>query len=128
VIAAFIAVSALVQVVANLLTNALNYTSIGQVTVRTYHNSEQHRLCLEVQDTGMGIALDELPHLFERFYRGQRVGSMNIPGMGLGLTAVKEIVDSYQGKIDIESEVDKGTIVRVWLPTIQPSQTRISAV
>ena len=115
-------VSALVQVVANVLANALNYTAVGNVDVRTYSSSDGDRICLEIKDTGIGIAPEEKTHLFERFYRGQRVGSMNIPGMGLGLPAVKEIIDAYKGKIEVESQIDQGSTFRIWLPTTKATQ------
>lgn len=104
------------QVVTNLVTNAVNYTPAGQVRVSTHLSVEQKSVCVQVQDTGMGIAAEDLPHLFERFYRGQSVGSSNIPGSGLGLAIVKEVVDLHGGKVEVESEVGKGSTFRVWLP------------
>ncbi len=57
-----------------------------------------------------------LPHLFDRFYRGQDVGSSNIPGIGLGLALVKDIVDCHKGRIEVDSQIGKGSDFRVWLP------------
>jgi signal transduction histidine kinase/ActR/RegA family two-component response regulator len=106
----------LAQVLTNLMTNAINYTPAGQVRVSTYLDADQRRVCLEVQDTGVGVEVEDMPHLFERFYRGQRVGSSNMPGTGLGLAIVKEIVDLHGGKIEVESQPDEGSTFRVWLP------------
>jgi PAS domain S-box-containing protein len=106
----------LAQVLTNLLSNAINYTPRGQVTVSTSIDARRGQACLLVQDTGMGISSEDLPHLFERFYRGQQVGSSNIPGTGLGLSIVKEIVDLHGGEIKVESRPGEGTTFRVWLP------------
>lgn len=105
----------LAQVVTNLLVNAINYTPSGEVKVRTYQNGRG--TCLEVQDTGIGIAPEDMSHLFERFYRGHRVQKENIPGTGLGLSIVKKIVELIEGHIEIESEVGEGTTARVLFPT-----------
>ena len=64
----------------------------------------------------MGIEAEDLPHLFERFYRGKQAGSSNIPGSGLGLGIVKEIIDVHHGKIDVKSEIGVGSIFQVMFP------------
>jgi PAS domain S-box-containing protein len=104
----------LAQVATNLIANAINYTPNGRIDVHTLLRDEQ--IGLKVQDTGMGISATDLSHLFERFYRGEKAGQTNLPGSGLGLSIVKEIVDLHGGKIDIESTVGKGTTFTVWLP------------
>jgi signal transduction histidine kinase len=108
--------SQLIQLITNLITNAINHTPAGQVCVSTYLDAERGRACLQVRDTGIGIEPDDLPHLFERFYRGSRSIESAIPGTGLGLTIVKEIVDLHKGEIKVESQVDQGTTFKVWLP------------
>jgi signal transduction histidine kinase len=108
--------SQLIQLITNLITNAINHTPAGQVRVSTYLDAERGRACLQVQDTGIGTEPDDLPHLFERFYQGSRSIESAIPGTGLGLTIVKEIVDLHGGEIEIESQVDQGTTLKVWLP------------
>jgi signal transduction histidine kinase len=104
----------LTQVVTHLLTNAINYTPAGSIEVSTH--ADQERACLQVRDTGRGITTEDIPHLFDRFYRGKGVGSSTISGSGLGLAIVKQIVDLHQGSIEVESMVDKGTTFRIWLP------------
>lgn len=104
----------LAQVVTNLVANAISYTPSGQVTVATFAKGQ--RVCLQVQDTGLGIHPEDRPYLFERFYRGRRVSQLNIRGTGLGLGIVKEIVDRHQGEIEVESELDVGSTFRIWLP------------
>jgi len=75
---------------------------------------------LIVEDTGMGIDPEDLPHLFERFYRGRRTGKSHVPGSGLGLAIVKEIVDLHRGRVEVESEVGQGSTFRVLLPVEGP--------
>ncbi len=106
----------LAQVVTNLIANALNYTPAGTIEVRTSQSVERRLVCLQVRDTGMGIAPEDRAHLFERFYRGLEMSERNIPGTGLGLAIAKEIVDIHGGLIEVESEVGVGATFRVWLP------------
>lgn len=108
-------INRLLQVATNLVTNAVNYTSSGKVHVRSFHQAD--RAGFEVQDTGMGIAPEDLPHLFERFYRGRRVSQSSVRGTGLGLSIVKEIVDWHGGQIEVRSVVGAGSTFSVWLPT-----------
>jgi two-component system phosphate regulon sensor histidine kinase PhoR len=105
------------RVITNLLANAIRYTPNGTVRVRTY--SQDGGVWIEVQDTGMGIDQDDFPHIFERFYRGQKVSQSKTMGSGLGLAIVKEIVDLHDGRIDWESESGKGSTFRVWFPISQ---------
>ncbi|MFN8376956.1 MAG: HAMP domain-containing sensor histidine kinase, partial [Anaerolineae bacterium] len=106
------------QIITNLLSNAIKYTtSSGDVWVTTGHDKKRQAVFITVRDSGMGIGTEDLPHLFERFYRGKRAGSSTIPGTGLGLAIVKEIVDIHNGYVDVESEVGKGSIFKVWLPS-----------
>ncbi len=110
-------VNQLAQVVTNLVANALNYTLAGSVRVSTRWNSNE--VCLAVEDTGIGIAPDDIPHIFDRFYRGRRTQRRETPGTGLGLAIVKEIVDLHQGRIEVESGIKQGTTFRVWLPVFR---------
>ncbi len=104
------------QVVANLVGNAIHYTPSGLVEVTTAFDEAEQMSVLRVRDTGLGIASEDLPHLFERFYRGRTVTEQDLPGSGLGLSIVKEVVDIHHGHLEVESEVGKGTTFLVWLP------------
>ena len=104
------------RVVHNLISNALRYTEHGKVEVKI--NLQGEYVCLSVQDTGMGIENEDLPHLFERFYRGKYVRQSKIHGTGLGLAIVREIIDQHHGKIEVDSEVGKGSIFTVGLPIL----------
>jgi len=109
----------IVQVLINLVTNAIQYTPQGgKVVVSTGRERADGRdwAIVTVQDTGIGIPEDELPHIFERFFRGERPSTMQIPGTGLGLAIAKEIIDLHGGRITVESQVDVGSVFTVWLP------------
>jgi two-component system phosphate regulon sensor histidine kinase PhoR len=107
----------LARVLTNLLSNSIRYTLNGTIWVRT--GREDNDVYVEIEDTGMGIDAEDLPHLFERFYRGRKVSQSKILGSGLGLAIVKEIVELHDGRIEWESEVGKGSTFRVYLPLIQ---------
>ncbi|MFQ5400431.1 MAG: GAF domain-containing protein [Anaerolineae bacterium] len=104
------------QVVTNLVANAINYTHAGRIQVRTFCNGRKDRVCLEVEDTGMGIEPEDMPHLFERFYRGVHSREIGVPGTGLGLGIVKDIVDIHNGMVDVKSKIGVGSTFQVWLP------------
>ena len=101
------------QVVINLLENALKFTPPHEwISLSLEHSSDQVRLT--VSDSGIGIPLEDLPHLFERFHRGRN--AFEYPGNGLGLAIVKAIVDAHHGKVAVQSEPGQGTSISVSLP------------
>jgi two-component system sensor histidine kinase BaeS len=107
------------QVLDNLISNAIRYTPEGgRITVSTGKAAARGRtwVTVTVADTGMGIPEDELPHVFERFFRGEKPRTMQISGTGLGLAIVKEIVGLHGGWVTVESEVGQGSSFNVWLP------------
>jgi signal transduction histidine kinase len=116
----------IVQLMTNLIGNAIKFTPRdGAVSVRL--EERPHDVLVEVSDTGAGIPEDELPHIFERFYRGTNTGEARASGSGLGLAIVRSIVEMHDGQIDLASEVGKGTQVRITLPrrsvdTAQPDE------
>jgi signal transduction histidine kinase len=100
----------------NLLQNALNYTPNGG-TVTWQIQVEDHLLHHTIQDTGQGVAPEDLPHLFDRFYRVDKARSRAVPGVGLGLSLVKRIVESYNGRVTLQSPgLDQGTTVHIHWP------------
>jgi heavy metal sensor kinase len=106
-------IQALQRMVANLIDNALNYTEPSkQVTVSV--NGDEKAVVLSVADTGIGIPTDEIPRIFRRFYRCDR--SRSRPGVGLGLSLVKAIVQSHRGEITVTSTPNVATTFTVTLP------------
>ena len=104
---------AMEQVVMNLLSNAVKYTETGKVRVEAA--GEGNLVKLAVSDTGIGMAPDEVPRVFEEFFRGIEAKE-KYEGTGLGLSIVWEIVDSHGGRIEVESEKGKGSTFTVLLP------------
>jgi signal transduction histidine kinase len=109
------------QVVGNLVGNAVKFTPAGgSVTVSLVRTRDLARARdgarITVQDTGVGIDADELPHVFERFYRGSRANEIRASGSGLGLAIARSIVEMHGGRISIASRLGQGTQVDVFLP------------
>ena len=104
------------QVVVELMKNALTFTVVGKIVVATYYDENRQQVCLQIKDTGVGIAKEEVVHVFDRFYRGEDVSKLNIPGSGLGLTIVKEIVTLHGGTVQVQSERDHGSTFQIFLP------------
>ncbi len=107
------------QLLTNLLGNALAYTPQGgQVVVEVgrRETAVPPQIWFKITDTGKGIPPEELPHLFDRFYRGAYSQKEGIPGTGLGLAICQGIVNRYHGRIVVESELGHGTTVTVYLP------------
>jgi protein-histidine pros-kinase len=103
------------QVVDNLLSNAIKFTPKGgEVSVRL--GSSNGVAAIEVTDTGTGIPEDEQEFLFDRLYRAPSAAASAVPGVGLGLTIVKAIVDAHHGRVTLESEPGVGATFRVELP------------
>jgi len=112
------------QVVLNLIENALNYTAEGNVKVHLL--SEGESAILEVADTGIGIASQHLPRIFERFYRVDKGRSRVTGGTGLGLSIVKHIVEAHGGNVTVESALNQGSRFRVTLPVGDTSQMSVN--
>ena len=105
------------QVLVNLLDNAIKYTSNGGDVCVSISAEETSRLAiLEVSDTGIGIPIESLPHVFERFYRSDKARTRESGGAGLGLSIVKAISKAHGGTVTIESTEGRGTKVRLELP------------
>jgi len=105
------------QVVSNLLSNALRYTAPGgRVDLRV--RREDGWAVLEVADTGVGIAPEDLKHVFTRFWRGEKSRSRATGGAGIGLAIVHELVRAHDGRIDVESRPSTGSTFRVSLPAL----------
>ncbi len=117
----------IVQAISNLLTNALNYTpSGGRVMIHTTMEDcpDGTWVGLGVQDTGLGISEEDLPHIFERFYRGKAAHESGAQGTGLGLAIVKQVIDYHHGRIEVKNgETGQGASFTIWLPPQEKNET-----
>jgi signal transduction histidine kinase len=111
------------QVLINLVDNALKYTPQGGEVILGLTKDDAW-VKISVRDTGIGIAPDHIPNLFDRFYRVDKARSRDAGGTGLGLAIAKSVVDAHNGKIQVESELGKGSTFTVWLPL---PETKIAA-
>lgn len=100
------------QVWTNIISNAIKYTNEGGLITIAIKKGKE--IEVEIEDTGIGMSKEVISHIFERFYREDK--ARNVEGNGLGLSIVKRIVDLHNGKIEVESTVDVGTIFRVKMP------------
>ncbi|MBO2537020.1 HAMP domain-containing sensor histidine kinase [Rummeliibacillus suwonensis] len=103
------------QIMRNLLQNAIRYSD-DQTTIQIYLTNDLKHCKIEVEDNGIGIAENDLPHIFERFYRVDEARSRDEGGTGLGLSIVKMLVNKYGGNITVTSKLGKGTKFKVILP------------
>ncbi|HDR7318629.1 sensory box histidine kinase PhoR [Bacillus toyonensis] len=103
------------QIFINLINNAIVYTPAGGV-VSVELAEDKYNAYIKVSDTGIGISKDEIPRIFERFYRVDKARSRNTGGTGLGLSIVKHLVEAHHGTITVDSEVGEGTTFTVVLP------------
>jgi two-component system sensor histidine kinase RpfC len=112
--------SQLEEIFINLTSNAVKFTAHGHVVIAVdaiARTADKLRLRVEVTDTGIGIAAEHLPRIFERFYRVDTGRSRAEGGTGLGLAIVRHLVDAHGGRIDATSAVGRGTTISVLLPS-----------
>ncbi|WP_227935947.1 sensor histidine kinase [Alkalihalobacillus deserti] len=106
------------QIFSNLLDNAIRYTEKGTVKV-TVAAMKSEYVKITIEDTGQGIPKDELPYIFERFYRVEKSRSRDYGGTGLGLSIVKNLIELQDGSIQVASEVGSGTRFKVSFPSTE---------
>ncbi len=109
------------QVLVNLLGNALTYTETGSITIRVWTESESAnnrlaRMWIAVADTGIGIAPEDLPHVFERFWRAEKSRNQHTGGTGIGLAICKRLVELQGGQIEVKSQLGQGSTFQFYLP------------
>jgi PAS domain S-box-containing protein len=117
------------QVLNNLIENAIRYTPAGgRVTISTERVRSEGRkwAAIHIADTGIGIPEDEIPHIFERFFRGAEPRAMQISGTGLGLAIAQEITELHGGHITVQSRVEEGTTLTIWLPLAGHEQSLLA--
>jgi two-component system sensor histidine kinase SenX3 len=111
--------AALSRSIQNLLTNAMKYSGdnrVIEVQAKNLTGNKASEVLVTISDKGLGIAADELPHIFEPFYRGSEATAAQIHGNGLGLSLVKNIVEAHNGKVDVNSVQGKGSTFMIYLP------------
>lgn len=109
------------QIVVNLLSNAIKYTNEGdQIHIKIY--KENSMVVLSIEDTGIGMSKEQLPYIFERFYRVDKSRNRKTGGAGIGLTIVNSLVEAQGGNITIDSELGVGTRVKVEFPSLESSE------
>lgn len=108
----------LTDMLTNILDNAIKFTPLGG-KISIFAAKEEEKIHVSIQDNGIGIPSDLLPNLFQKFYQIDPSIRRKYGGTGLGLFICKKIVDAHKGKIWIESEQSKGTIVHILLPILQ---------
>ena len=106
------------QVFINLISNALKYTQQGGMLAITVKGNEK-TFEISFKDNGYGISSEDLPYIFERFYRADKSRNRLTGGSGIGLTIAKAIVEAHKGTITVKSELDKGTEFTVMLPKLE---------
>jgi PAS domain S-box-containing protein len=108
------------EVFENIIDNAMKYTQEGSVEVRL--TGDSRIVQVQVKDTGVGISAEDIPHLFQKFYRIDNSATRVIGGTGLGLFICKEIVELYNGRIWVESKLGEGSTFFINLPRLDPQQ------
>jgi signal transduction histidine kinase len=104
------------QILNNIINNAIKYSPHHNF-INLNISKDNNKIIFEVHDSGIGIPEEDQSKLFESFHRGSNIG--NISGTGLGLSIVKKCLDLHKGEITVESEVGKGTTVKVSIPFIK---------
>jgi len=106
----------LVQILTNILNNALKYTPEGKSVTISVLTDKEGFVGFKIEDEGSGMAEDDIPHIFERFYRGDKSRDRKTGGVGIGLSIVKALMDAHKGMIKVMSKINKGTCIILWFP------------
>ncbi|MFM9700241.1 ATP-binding protein [Streptomyces europaeiscabiei] len=113
------------QVLGNLTSNALRHTPAGgTVTLTARRVGDLAVLTVTVEDAGSGTAAEELPHVFERFWRAEKSRGRRTGGLGLGLSIVRQFVEAHEGTVSVDSEPGKGCVLTLRLPRTQHTDRR----
>jgi two-component system, OmpR family, sensor histidine kinase BaeS len=104
------------QILSNIINNALKYTPEGKNVTISVLTEKEGFVGFKVEDEGSGMAEDDIPHIFERFYRGDKSRDRKTGGVGIGLSIVKALMDAHKGIIKVKSRLNKGTTMILWFP------------
>lgn len=111
----------------NIISNAIKYTP-AQGELRFYLEEEQSTVSLTVQDNGIGIPSQDMPRIFERFYRVDKARSREMGGTGLGLSIAQQIIEAHGGSIHLYSRESKGTRVVIRLPKVREGNAELASI
>lgn len=100
----------------NILDNALKYSTNEVISVNVEVFCDDNKLIISIKDEGIGIAQGDLPFIFDRFFRADKSRNSNIPGSGIGLSIVKEVIDAHRGTMEVESSIGKGSTFTIIIP------------
>ncbi|WP_312468894.1 ATP-binding protein [Neobacillus sp.] len=106
----------LMQILSNVLNNALKYTPEGKKVTISVQTEMEGYVGFKIHDEGSGMNEDDIPHIFERFYRGDKSRDRKTGGVGIGLSIVKALMDAHKGVIKVKSRLNKGTSITLWFP------------
>ncbi|CRK81558.1 HAMP domain-containing sensor histidine kinase [Neobacillus massiliamazoniensis] len=106
----------LIQILSNILNNALKYTPKGKRVTISVSTEKEDYVGFVIQDEGLGMSEEDLPFIFERFYRGDKSRDRKTGGIGIGLSIVKALMDAHKGIIKVKSKLNKGTRITLWFP------------
>ncbi|MEH7352880.1 ATP-binding protein [Neobacillus drentensis] len=106
----------LMQILSNVLNNALKYTPEGKNVTISVVTEMDGFVGFKIQDEGSGMKEEDIPHIFERFYRGDKSRDRKTGGIGIGLSIVKALMDAHKGIIKVKSRLNKGTSITLWFP------------
>jgi signal transduction histidine kinase len=105
----------------NILGNAIKYSHDGSKIILQVEEGG-NEILISVKDTGIGISSEDLPHIFEGFYRGKDVRAVSA-GYGIGLAVSRQIIEAHDGSVTVESELGKGSAFAIRLPAIKPGSS-----
>lgn len=101
----------------NLINNAIKFTDAGEIRIRAWHEAQQQRMIFAVSDSGIGIAPDQLPFVFDKFWQVDAARTRTQSGIGMGLYIVKAFTELLGGTVSVNSTLNKGTHFVIELPT-----------
>ena len=110
------------EVITNIFDNAVKYTEQGKISIGLTGNTELVQIY--ISDTGAGIPAEDVPHLFQKFYRVDNSATRTVGGTGLGLFIARKIVELYRGRIWVESELGRGSTFFINLPRLDPNKAK----
>ena len=104
------------QILSNILNNALKYTPEGKNVTISVLSEKEGYVGFKIEDEGAGMGEDDIPYIFERFYRGDKSRDRKTGGVGIGLSIVKALMDAHKGSIKRKEQMNKGTSIILWFP------------